>query len=105
MKIRLAVLALVGLLAAFAAVAQAHIVPMGYAKGEIRRATADLCAETSGCVNWSVGPCRRQSYHRIDCVSKFEGENGRRCAFVTIARAPSHRFEVAIHHKRVVCSE
>jgi hypothetical protein len=84
-------------------VAQAHKVPVGLAKRDIRRATADLCAETNGCVNWRVGPCARQSFHRIDCVSRLTGENGAICSFVTIARAPASRYEVNIHHKRVSC--
>ena len=103
MRIKLAVAAMFGLLS-LTAVADAHKVPFGVAMREIRRATAELCAETSGCVNWHVGPCRRRSFHRIDCVSGFDGENGVKCAFVTIARVPANRYEVIIHHKRVFCS-
>jgi hypothetical protein len=103
MRIKVAIAAVLCLLL-LAAVAEAHKVPFGYAKTEIRRATADLCSETSGCANWSVGPCERRSDHRIDCVSKLIGENGSRCAFVTIARAPSNLYEVKIHHKRVFCN-
>lgn len=103
MRIKVAVAAVLGLLL-LPAVAEAHKVPVGYAKREIRRATADLCAQTSGCVNWRVGPCQRQSFHRVDCVSRLEGENGVTCSFVTIARAPSHRYEVKIHHKRISCA-
>ncbi len=103
MHIKLALTAVVVLLVA-AAAAQAHVVPMGYAKSEIRKETANLCAQTSGCANWGVGPCRRQSYHRVDCVARLEGENGNRCAFVVIARAPSHVYDVVIHHKRIVCA-
>lgn len=103
MRIKVAVAAILGLLLLTAAAADAHKVPFGLAKREIRRATADLCAQTEGCVNWRVGPCRRQSFHRVDCVSRLDGENGVSCAFVTIARAPSHLYEVKIHHKRVSC--
>ncbi|HEY1354840.1 MAG TPA: hypothetical protein VGF09_00855 [Solirubrobacterales bacterium] len=105
MRIKVALAAILGLSLLAAAAADAHKVPMGLAKGEIRRATAGLCAETPGCVNWSVGPCVRRSFHRIDCVSKLKGESGASCAFVTIARAPSHRYEVVIHHKRIFCSK
>jgi hypothetical protein len=103
MRIKAAVVAVVGLLS-LAAVADAHKVPFGYAKTEIKRATAELCSETSGCKNWHVGPCQRQSLHRIDCVSHLDGENGVSCEFVTIARAPADRYEVKIHHKRVSCT-
>ncbi len=103
MRIKVAVAAVLGLLLC-AAVANAHKVPFGYAKGEIRRATADVCSETSGCVNWHVGPCQRRSDHRIDCVAKLDGESGADCSFVIIARAPADRYEVKIHHKRIFCS-
>jgi hypothetical protein len=102
MKTKVAVAAILGLLS-LAVVAEAHVVPFGLAKREIRRETAALCANTTGCVNWKVGPCRRQSFHRVDCVSHLVGENGVNCSFVVIARAPSHLYEVRIHHKRIVC--
>jgi hypothetical protein len=96
-------MAVTGLLVLSAAAAEAHVIPFGLAKREIRRATAEVCSETSGCVNWRVGPCRRQSNHRVDCLSQLEGENGVNCSFVTIARAPPERYEVIVQHKRVVC--
>jgi hypothetical protein len=102
-KTKVLVAAVLGLLLV-AGVAEAHKVPFGYAKTEIRRTTADLCAETTGCINWSVGPCQRKSFHRVDCVAKLVGESGVRCGFVMIARSPSHLYEVRIHHKRVFCS-
>jgi hypothetical protein len=103
MRIKVAAAAVIALLA-LGAVAEAHVVPFGLAKREIRRETAVLCGNTNGCVNWKVGPCRRQSYHRVDCVSTLVGENGVNCEFVVIARAPARLYEVKIHHKRVVCS-
>jgi hypothetical protein len=103
MRVKLAFATVLGLLF-LVSVAQAHKVPVGLAKSEIRRATAEICAETSGCVNWRVGPCARQSFHRIDCVSRLFGENGVNCSFVTIARAPARRYEVVLHHKRITCS-
>jgi hypothetical protein len=102
MRMKVALAAVLGLLL-LVPLAQAHKVPVGLAKSEIRRATADICAETAGCVNWRVGPCARQSFHRIDCVSRFDGENGVTCSFVTIARAPADRYEVVLHHKRITC--
>jgi hypothetical protein len=103
MRVKLAFATVLGLLF-LVSVAQAHKVPVGLAKSEIRRATAEICAETSGCVNWRVGPCARQSFHRIDCVSRLFGENGVNCSFVTIARAPAQRYEVVLHHKLIICS-
>lgn len=103
MKVKIAVAGVLGLLMT-AGIAEAHKVPMGYAKTEIRRETSELCERTRGCVNWAVGPCKRQSFHRIDCVARLVGESGARCAFVVIARAPANEYEVRIHHKRVRCS-
>jgi hypothetical protein len=102
MRFRPVIAAVLGLLL-LAAVAEAHKVPFGIAKTEIRRFTADVCEDTNGCINWAVGPCRRRSFHRVDCVSRLSGESGVDCSFVTIARAPSHLYEVRIHHKRITC--
>jgi hypothetical protein len=104
MRVKLAFAAITALLLMVPAAAQAHKVPVGLAKSEIRRATAGICAETNGCKSWRVGPCARQSFHRIDCVSRLFGENGVDCSFVTIARAPSNRYEVVLHHKRIICN-
>ena len=83
-------------------VAEAHKMPFGVAKSEIKRFTAEVCAEADECRNWSVGPCRRRSLHRIECVSGVHLPEGD-CAWVTIARAPANLYEVRIHRKRVFC--
>jgi hypothetical protein len=103
MRIKVAVMAVTGIMVLSAAAAEAHVIPFGLAKREIRRTTADVCAETSGCISWRVGPCRRQSAHRVDCLSQLHGESGATCSFVTIGRAPPGRYEVIVQHKRVVC--
>jgi len=90
-------------LSLLAGVAEAHKVPFGFAKSEIRRFTADICSETEGCQSWKVGPCARRSFHRIDCTSTFFFREGVDCSFVTIAIAPPERYEVNIHRKRIVC--
>ncbi|HWM63132.1 MAG TPA: hypothetical protein VNP96_03985 [Solirubrobacterales bacterium] len=84
-------------------VAQAHQLPFGIAKTEIKRLTADICAETEGCRNWRVSPCERKSEHRIDCVSTLFTREGGSCAWVTIARAPRDLYEVRLNHKRIFC--
>jgi hypothetical protein len=76
----------------------------GFAKRAISHETAALCNSTEGCVNWSVSPCRRQSWHRIDCVSHLYGENGVTCGFVSIAVWPPWSNHVLLHHKRVFCT-
>lgn len=101
MWIKVAVVAIAGLLL-FAGTAGAHKLPFGVAKTEIKRFTAELCAETEGCRNWRVNPCRRRSLHRIDCVSQLILPEGS-CAWVTIALAPQDLYEVRIHHKRIHC--
>jgi hypothetical protein len=102
MRVKLAFATVLGLML-MVPVAQAHKVPFSLAKREIRRSTAGICAETNGCKSWRVGPCARQSFHRIDCVSQLFGENGVDCSFVTIARVPANRYEIILHHKRITC--
>ncbi|HWM53917.1 MAG TPA: hypothetical protein VNO20_00810 [Solirubrobacterales bacterium] len=102
MKAKLVVAAALGMLV-FAGVAEAHKVPFGFAKTEVKRFTADICAQTEGCQNWRVAPCNRRSLHRIDCVSTFFFREGLDCSFVTIAIAPPKRYVVNIHRKRIIC--
>jgi hypothetical protein len=102
MRIKVAVAAVLGLLLV-AGVAEAHKLPFGVAKTEIKRFTAEVCAETEGCKNWRVAPCRRQSDHRVDCVSTLFLPEGGSCSWVTIGRAPANAYEVKIHHKRILC--
>jgi hypothetical protein len=101
MKIKVVIAAVLGLLV-LAGVAQAHKMPFGIAKNEIKRFTAEVCAETEGCRNWRVAPCQRKSLHRVDCVSTLVLPEGS-CSWVTIARAPRDLYEVRIHHKRILC--
>jgi len=102
MRIKVVVVALAGLLL-LATVAEAHKLPFGVAKTEIKRLTADICAQTEGCRNWKVSPCQRKSLHRVDCVSTLFLPEGASCSWVTIARAPSNLYEVRLHHKRIFC--
>jgi hypothetical protein len=101
MKAKVVIAAVLGLLL-MAGVAEAHKLPFGIAKSEIKRFTAGVCAETEGCRNWRVAPCQRKSLHRIDCVSTLVLPEGS-CSWVTIARAPKDLYEVRIHHKRILC--
>jgi hypothetical protein len=102
MRVKVAVAAVLGLLL-MVGVAQAHKLPHGVAKTEIKRLTADICNQTEGCRNWKVGPCQRKSDHRVDCVSTLVMEEGVTCSWVTIARAPRDLYEVRLHHKRIFC--
>jgi hypothetical protein len=76
----------------------------GFAKRAISHETAQLCNETQGCVNWAVRPCRRRSWHRVDCLSRLYGENGTTCSFVAIAVWPPSSNHLILHHKRFACS-
>lgn len=102
MRIKVVLAAILGLLL-FAGLAEAHKLPFGVAKTEIKRFTAEICAETQGCRNWRVAPCQRRSLHRIDCVSQLFTSEGGSCAWVTIARAPRDLYEVRLSHKRILC--
>jgi hypothetical protein len=79
-------------------------VEFGFAKRAISRETAAVCAKTAGCANWSVAPCKRQSWHRIDCVSNLHGENGVTCSWVSIAVWPPWSNHLLLRHKRIHCS-
>jgi hypothetical protein len=102
MRGKVAIAAVLGLLLV-AGVAEAHKLSYGGAKTEVKRFTAEVCAEADGCKNWRVGPCRRRSSHRIDCVSQIFSREGGSCAWVTIAVVPGNSSEVKIHHKRILC--
>lgn len=77
----------------------------GFAKRAISRETAALCSSTEGCANWLVKPCRRRSWHRVDCVSRLYGENGVACIFVSIAVWPPSSDHLLLHHKRIFCGQ
>jgi hypothetical protein len=102
MRIKLAVAAILGLLLIPVA-ADAHVLPMGIARKFIRQEVATVCSQTEGCSSWKVGPCRRQSFHRIDCLARLHGQSGATCQFVVIARVPANSYNVAIHRKRITC--
>jgi hypothetical protein len=103
MKLKVAIVALLAGLLATAAVAEAHKLPVGAAKRAIQQETASLCSELEGCRNWSVGPCRRRSFHRVDCVSRVTNGEGGSCAWVSIARVPARSRLIHVHHKRIFC--
>ena len=50
-----------------------------------------------------MGPCRRRSFHRIDCVSRVTNGEGGSCAWVSIARVPARSRLIHVHHKRIFC--
>jgi hypothetical protein len=102
LKVSVVVAALAAMLLS-ASLASAHVLPVGVAKRYIAQETARTCAEVSGCKSWSVKPCRRQSYHRVDCLANFFFPEGHDCQAVMIARVPSRSYTVHIHHKRIVC--
>jgi len=89
---------------ATAGIAGEYQLEFGFAKRALARETADLCANTEGCANWAVGPCRRQSWHRIDCISRLYGANGVTCSFVGIAVWPPSSDRLLLRHKRIHCT-
>jgi hypothetical protein len=102
LKVSVVLVVLVGLLLS-ASLASAHVLPLAVAKRYIAQETSRTCAEVSGCKSWSVKPCRRQSYHRVDCLANFFFPEGNDCQAVMIARVPSGSYTVHIHHKRIIC--
>lgn len=76
----------------------------GFAKRALARETAAFCESIPSCANWRVQTCRRQSWHRVDCLSHLYGENGSACSFVGIAVWPPWSDRLIVHRKRIVCS-
>ncbi|HEX6228277.1 MAG TPA: hypothetical protein VFZ41_02320 [Solirubrobacterales bacterium] len=77
----------------------------GFAKRAIMRATAEICKRADDCVTWSVKPCRRRSWHRIDCVSNTLFPENIVCRFVMIAKWPPWSDELLLQRKRVFCRQ
>jgi hypothetical protein len=75
----------------------------GPAKQAIAQETASICSQVNGCKTWSVAPCQRQSYHRVDCVSNYAFSNGQICHSVTTATYRRYAEQIIIHHKRIRC--
>jgi hypothetical protein len=102
MRFKVVIAALLGVLL-MVGVASAHKLPVGAAKQAIKGATAEICHELEGCKNWRVGPCQRQSLHRVDCISEIKNREGGACVWVTIARVPARSYVIHLHHKRIRC--
>lgn len=102
-KLLVGVAAIVGLLA-FASIASGNFqLRFGPAKRAIANETARICSDVDGCKSWSVQPCRRQSFHRIDCLSNYIFSNGAICHSVTIATYRRYAEAIIISHKRIRC--
>jgi hypothetical protein len=103
LRFLIGVAAIVGLLA-FASVASGNFqLRFGPAKRAISQETARICSEVNGCKSWSVHPCRRQSLHRVDCLSNYLFTDGTVCSSVTTATYRRYAEEIIINHKRIRC--
>lgn len=103
MRVKVAIMAILGVLLLAGVAEGAYQLRFGYAKRAIQQFTAGVCSELEGCNGWHVGPCRRRSLHRIDCLSTVRSREGGACSWVTIAVLPPNAPDVLIHHKRIVC--
>jgi hypothetical protein len=103
LKLCVGAAALVALLA-LSSVASANFqLRFGPAKRAISQETANICSQVSGCKSWSVHPCQRQSYHRIDCLSNYFFTDGAICSSVTTATYRQYAEAIVINHKRIRC--
>jgi hypothetical protein len=103
LKLLVGAAALVAVLA-LSAVASANFqLRFGPAKRAISQETANICSQVNGCKSWSVHPCRRQSYHRIDCLSNYFFTDGAICSSVTTATYRRYAEAIIINHKRIRC--
>jgi hypothetical protein len=102
-KLLVGVSAIVALLA-IASVASANFqLRFGPAKRAISQETSETCSQVSGCRSWSVKPCVRRSYHRIDCLSNYLFTDGNVCHSTTTATYRRYAGGIIINHKRIIC--
>jgi hypothetical protein len=108
MKLKAAVIAIFATMAlgiaASSAIGDGYQVIFGYAKRAMSREAADVCARTTGCKSWSVKPCARRSWHRVDCRANFFFAEGGQCSMVMLAIYPPWANEVIVRHKRIFCN-
>jgi hypothetical protein len=102
LKTALAVVAATLVVAAGAG-AEGYQLEFGFAKRAIANETSAVCARVAGCKSWSVRPCRRQSWHRVDCVANYFFPERVLCRQVMIAVWPPWSDHLILHHKRVIC--
>jgi hypothetical protein len=102
LKTALAVVAATFVVAAGAG-AEGYQLEFGFAKRAIANETSAVCARVAGCKSWSVRPCRRQSWHRVDCVANYFFPERVLCRQVMIAVWPPWSDHLILHHKRVIC--
>jgi hypothetical protein len=103
LKVKVSVAAIVATLLLAGTASAGYQVEFGFAKRAISRETASICARATGCKSWSVKPCRRQSWHRIDCLANFFFPQGASCHQVMIAVWPPWSDHLLLHHKRIIC--
>lgn len=103
MRMKIAILVVLGALIIPATANAEYQLIFGYAKRALARQTAAICAQVSGCRSWSVNPCRRTSLHRVDCLANYFFREGVVCSQVVFAVLPPQADDVILHHKRLFC--
>jgi hypothetical protein len=103
MKLLVGVSAIVALLAVTSVASANFQLRFGPAKRAISQETSSICSHVSGCHSWSVKPCVRRSYHRIDCLSNYFFTNGNVCSSTTTATYRQYAGGIIIAHKRIRC--
>ena len=103
MKLLVGVTAIVALFAITSVASANFQLRFGPAKRAISQETANVCSQVSGCHSWSVKPCVRRSYHRIDCLSNFFFTDGNVCSFTATATYRRYAGQIIIAHKRIRC--
>jgi hypothetical protein len=102
-KLKVLIVAVVSALVLASTASAGYQVIFGAAKRAISREAAGICAEARGCKSWSVKPCARRSFHRVDCRANFFFPESGYCTMVMIGVLPPYANEVIVHHKRISC--
>jgi hypothetical protein len=102
-KLLVGVSAIVALLAVTSVAGANFQLRFGPAKRAIAQETAEVCSQVKGCHSWSVKPCVRRSYHRIDCLSNYFFTDGNVCSSATAATYRQYAGGIVINHKRIRC--
>jgi len=100
MRIKLVVLAVLGVLLA-ASAAEAQVLSIATARKEIRRDAVENCKKA--CIEIEVNQCTRRSPRRVSCHARAEFRDESECLWQAIAILKAGSSKVRIRIRNEVC--
>ncbi|GEM_PF-6678347 len=98
MKIKVALLCLVGMLLLSATAEAYYYLPFGQARRVTKLWTREACEDRGpSCTTWKVGHCARIATTRVDCAADIILRDGGYCVFILENRVKSDGY---IHQRR-----